>query len=445
MNKTAFKIFICFTLTAAAVATILLAVNFLGFAFVASDTSMHIHEASPQGTLDKVSKTLEKTDGGFVLPHSEVIPADYWCILLDDNGDIIWSENKPSDIPEHYSINDIAKMTRWFLNDYPVYVSAEDYGLLVLGMPKNAVGKYDMAYSMEWFNTLPKRMIGILAFNMIFAALLAFVIGINLYRKLRDLTKGINDLRQEKNVCLKETGIFKEISRNINRTAEAIKRKNLMLAQRDIARSNWISGISHDIRTPLSVIMGYSDTIAKSGELSGENKSKAEAITAQSMKIKKLIEDLNLISSLEYDMQPSKKVSVRICPILRRVASDVMNSTIDSGCEIELDLRDEKAIVPADEALLERAVFNLVNNSVVHNKRGCKIKISEYTNVSSVIIAITDNGSGVNDEVLENIDKIPKSAHGLGLPMAYRIVCAHGGRFTAANNNGFSVKIELPI
>ena len=326
-----------------------------------------------------------------------------------------------------------------------MYVSAEDYGLLVLGMPKNAVGKYDMAYSMEWFNTLPKRMIGILAFNMIFAALLAFVIGINLYRKLRDLTKGINDLRQEKNVCLKETGIFKEISRNINRTAEAIKRKNLMLAQRDIARSNWISGISHDIRTPLSVIMGYSDTIAKSGELSGENKSKAEAITAQSMKIKKLIEDLNLISSLEYDMQPSKKVSVRICPILRRVASYVMNSTIDSGCEIELDLRDEKAIVPADEALLERAVFNLVNNSVVHNKRGCKIKISEYTNVSSVIIAITDNGSGVNDEVLENIDKIPKSAHGLGLPMAYRIVCAHGGRFTAANNNGFSVKIELPI
>lgn len=444
MNKTAFKIFICFTFAAAVIATILLCINFFGFAVIGSDTSTHIHDTSPQGALKKVSENLVVTDSGFELPGG-ILQPDYWCILIDESGSVIWSQNKPDDIPLHYSINDVAKMTRWFLNDYPVYVRTEDYGLLVLGIPKNAVGKYDMAYSMEWFDTLPKRIIGILVLNLCLAALLAFVFGANLYRRIRALMIGINDLRREKRVNIKESGIFKELARNINNTSEIIERKNAALASRDSARLNWVSGISHDIRTPLSVIMGYSEAL--SGELPDENKSKAEAIYSQSIKIKKLIEDLNLISSLEYDMQPSKRTNVRICPLVRRIVTDIINSGLldNPNFDIELDLRDEKAALSADENLLERAVFNIINNSITHNEGGCKIRVLQYAVGGTVYLEISDNGSGVPDEVIENIGEIPKSAHGLGLPMAYRIVRVHGGRLTAINNNGFTVKIELPM
>ncbi len=445
MNKTALKIFTCFTAISAIVATILLIINFLGFAFIGSDVSTNIHGNSPQGMLYRVSEALIQTDNGFELTNENTIPSDCWCILIDEGGDIIWSKNKPTDIPEHYSINDIAKMTRWFLNDYPVYVHTEDYGLLVLGIPKNAVGKYDMAYSMEWFNTLPQRLISILILNLCLAAVLACVFGINLYRRLQVLLNGINNLRQEKDVRLKEKGIFREISRSINNTAIAIERKNLALSQRDNARSNWISGISHDIRTPLSLIMGYSEALSESGELSEKNKNKAETITAQSIKIKKLIEDLNLISSLEYDMQPSKKSNVRLCPLIRQIVTDIMNSGLSDNFETELNLQDEKAFVSADESLLERAIFNLINNSITHNKGGCKISISEYTENGIVHLNISDNGKGVPDKVIESITEIPKSPHGLGLPMAYRIIYVHGGKMTVKNRNGFFVNIELPL
>lgn len=444
MNKIALKIFTCFTAISAIVATILLIINFFGFAFIGSDVRTNIHGSSPQGMLDRVSEALIQTDNGFELTNENIISSDCWCILIDEGGDIIWSKNKPADIPEHYSINTIAKMTRWFLNDYPVYVHTEDYGLLVLGIPKNAVGKYDMAYSMEWFNTLPQRLIGILALNLCLAAVLACVFGINLYRRLKVLLTGINNLRQEKNVQIKEKGIFKEVSASINNTSKAIERKNLALSQRDSARSNWISGISHDIRTPLSVIMGYSEALSECGELSEEDKNKAETIKVQSIKIKKLIEDLNLISSLEYDMQPSKKNNVRICPLIRQIVTDIMNSGLLDDFEIELNLQDEKAVVSADEDLLERAIFNLINNSITHNKSGCKINISEGTANGTVYLNISDNGKGVSDEVIANISEIPKSPHGLGLPMAYKIIYIHGGKFTALNDNGFTVKIELP-
>ena len=143
-------------------------------------------------------------------------------------------------------------------------------------------------------------------------------------------------------------------------------------------------------------------------------------------------------------MQPSKKTAVKICPLIRRAASDIINSGVADKCELELDLRNEKSIVSADESLIERAVFNLINNSVTHNENGCKITITQYEERESVIVKIADNGKGAPREAIENIAEIPKAAHGLGLPMAYRIIRVHGGRLTAKNDGGLKIQIELP-
>ena len=445
MNKTAIKIFIDFVFTAALISTILLAINFSGFALIGSDSPIRFQNHSARGMLRDISNSLKRTESGFELTNDISIPDNCWCILLDENGNIVWSENKPEDIPEQYSINDVAKMTRWFLNDYPVYVSAEDYGLLVFGIPKNAVGKYDIEYSMSWFNTLPQRLIAIFLLNVVLAAILACVIGMSLYKRICTLMRGIDDLRQEKRVHLKESGLFKELARNINITSDTIERKNTVLLSRDSARSNWISGISHDIRTPLSIIMGYSEKLESSEEIPENLRNQASIIKSQSIKLKKLIEDLNIISSLEYDMQPAKKAVIKICPLLRRVVSDIINSGISESFGIILETNDERAKINADESLIERAIFNLINNSITHNPGGCSIFIKQYSDNGRVLIEISDNGSGVPEDVLNNIEEIPKSAHGLGLPMAYRIIRVHGGTFSALNYNGFHIKIALPV
>ena len=436
MNKTAVKIFALFSVTAGVIATILMIMNFFGIAIIGSDVSDR--SGSPRSLLENISGSLAEGK------QTVSLPKGYWCMLIDSSGNVIWEQDMPDDVPDTYTINDVARMTRWFLNDYPVYTRTEDYGLLVLAKPKNAVGKYEMEYSMGWFDSLPQRILYILLLNLTLAAILACVFGTSLYRRIRELTRGISDLRAEKPVKLRERGIFKEICRNINNTSAAIGRKNEVLDARESARQNWIAGISHDIRTPLSVISGYAETLAGSEGLSADNKRKAETIVSNSMKIKKLIEDLNLISSMEYDMQPSKRQPVKLCPLLRRVAAEVLNNGLPDGFSIKLNLEAEGAEITGDEGLLERAVFNLINNAVLHNKNGCTIEIKEYTKNGSAIIEISDNGHGVPDEVLKNIDKIPKTTHGLGLPMAYRIISVHGGTFEAVNDRGFRAVITLP-
>ena len=436
MNKTALKIFVLFSVTAGVIATILMVINFFSVALVGSDVSTV--SSRQRALLAEISDSLETGSREVSLPEG------YWCMLIDESGNVVWDQDKPDDVPDTYTINDIARMSRWFLNDYPVYTRTEDYGLIVLAKPKNAVGKYQMEYSMSWFDSLPQRLVYVLLFNLFLAAVLACVFGTNIYRRIRELTRGLSDLRAEKPVKLRERGIFRDIYRNINITSSAIERKNKALSIRESARRNWIAGISHDIRTPLSVITGYAEALSENKELSENNKHRAEVIVSNSMKIKKLIEDLNLISSMEYDMQPSKRQPVKICPLIRRVSAEILNNKMSDRFSVALDLKAEGAAVMGDEGLIERAVYNVINNAVTHNKDGCTIQIKEYEKGGNIVIEIRDNGTGVPDSVLENIDKIPKTTHGIGLPMAYRIVSVHGGRFESYNDNGFCIMMTFP-
>ena len=443
LNKTALKIFLLFITISTITTIILLVINFIGVAYIGSD-EVNGSDNAPQAILNNISESLIHTGGTFTLTDETILPADHWCILINEAGYVVWSQNLPADVPTHYTLNDIAAMTRWFINDYPVYVKTEDYGLLVLGQPKNAVGKYPVEYSMDWFDNLPQRLLVIIFINICLATVLACLFGAGFYKRLQSLVGGVQDLQREKTVRLRESGIFKELSRNINATSATIERKNTALICRDHARSNWINGVSHDIKTPLTLINGYAESLTNSPDISPENRRKAEIITAQSIRITNLINDLNLISSLEYDMQPSQKQTLRICPLLRQTVSEIINSGLDETHTIIPNLQCEKTQIAGDERLLSRAFYNLLNNSIRHNPEGCDITITAKTYKLDVVITIADNGKGVPEKVLANMYEIPKTAHGLGLPMAYKIINAHGGAMTAENHGGLVITITLP-
>ena len=202
------------------------------------------------------------------------------------------------------------------------------------------------------------------------------------------------------------------------------------------------------MRTPLAIIMGNSQILENARELSEENRKRAAAITGQAVKIRKLIEDLNLISSLEYDMQPANRKPVYLCPLIREIVTGILNSGLSDVHELELDAKDEKMAVMADRSLLQRAIFNLINNSITHNPDGCRIEIRVREEQGSSHVTIADNGMGMPQEVIERLtDKnadMPRTAHGLGLFMANRIIMIHGGSMHVHNENGCVVDMILP-
>lgn len=91
---------------------------------------------------------------------------------------------------------------------------------------------------------------------------------------------------------------------------------------RDEARSNWISGISHDIRTPLSMILGYASEMEDNSDLPKEQRHQSGIIRRQGEKLRSLVSDLNLVSMLEYEMQPLHLKDIRLSVLARQVVAD---------------------------------------------------------------------------------------------------------------------------
>lgn len=242
----------------------------------------------------------------------------------------------------------------------------------------------------------------------------------------------IKTLSSGKPVDLSIQGELSEIADSVNQASQVISKQNQ-------ARANWISGVSHDIRTPLSMIMGYAQRIASDGTVSGDVQQEAKIIQQQSAKIKDLVQDLNLVSQLEYEMQPLHKEPVRLSKLLRSYAADLLNAGIDQEYSIETEIVPdaETAVIECDARLISRAIGNLVQNSIRHNPQGCTISLRLDCLDTAVLLTVADNGIGLSAEKLRELEEKPHYMettderldlrHGLGLLLVRQIVEAHHG------------------
>ena len=115
---------------------------------------------------------------------------------------------------------------------------------------------------------------------------------------------GLSCLAHGEAVQLAERGSLREVAAGINAASGELQRRDAALRKKDEARANWIAGISHDIRTPLSVILGYAGELQDDPALPPQEQEQAAVICRQGIRLRDLVSDLNLVSRLEYDMQP---------------------------------------------------------------------------------------------------------------------------------------------
>ncbi len=231
------------------------------------------------------------------------------------------------------------------------------------------------------------------------------------------------------------------------------------LRKKETARANWIAGVSHDIRTPLSMVMGYAGQLENDRRLPEDVCKKAAVIVKQSERMRNLINDLNLASKLEYNMQPVSPTKQNLIAVIRQVVVDFINMDIDDRHPIEWKTDEALTVCPAsiDKDLMKRAVSNLVQNCINHNERGCHIFIGVMVEESNCIIVVDDDGIGVTEEQVEKLNHSPhymvcdentlEQRHGLGLLIVKQIMAAHGGTVNIGHSSygGFSVKLILPI
>ena len=214
---------------------------------------------------------------------------------------------------------------------------------------------------------------------------------------------------------------------------------------RDEARSDWINGISHDIRTPLSMVMGYAGQLEADSALPPARRDQAAIIRRQSQTIRDLVNDLNLTMRLDCQMQALRKTKLDLAPFLRQTAADFLNSGLAEGFSLALDLPDQPLpSLEADEFLLRRALNNLLINCVRHNPPGAVIRLgARQTGKACLLWVENTTPDAPAPPLYQEEDGGP--AHGTGLKLVAQIAAAHGGQATFFQGETFLCQLRLPM
>lgn len=401
--------------------------------------------------ISKFAASFAKTSGGAYQLDPNLDWQSYfeWAMLLDDSGAVIWSEALPDELDHAYTVPEVASFSRWYLKDYPVMVYRNDYGLLVAGLPIGSMTRFDFYMDSDILRVLLSGFVPLLLLDAGIVLLICMLLGWRGAKPLRELARGIALLAEGKPVRLEEAGATAELAEKLNQASIHLQQQTKVIEQRDTARTNWIAGVSHDIRTPLALIMGYAEQLEHMAD--AEQQSKAAAIRIQSQKIKTLIADLNLTSKLQYNAQPLRIKEVQVGPMLRRCVAEFCNGVDDAhGIELSISEAAERLTLRLDTELMTRAVDNLLNNSVRHNPNGCNITVYAHVINDSFMLEIRDTGVGYPADVLRCLTspEAQNSSHAphiLGLHLVRQIIESHGGTVQFTNMGGASITIALTM
>jgi signal transduction histidine kinase len=221
----------------------------------------------------------------------------------------------------------------------------------------------------------------------------------------------------------------------------SLNRMRLALKEEEQSRSRFIMGVSHDLKTPLALIKGYAEAIQDGITIGPEAQRNSLSIIADKVdQLDGMINDLINFVRLNTGewRQMLKKVELR--GFLENCAGRLRDDAelLKRRLECRLDLPAE-LYIPMDEALVSRALENLVNNALRYTKENGLVRLSAFTRGDSVIIEVEDSGPGISPEDLPHIFEMfyrgdnsrRRQGLGLGLSVVKGVIDSHGWRISA--------------
>lgn len=226
----------------------------------------------------------------------------------------------------------------------------------------------------------------------------------------------------------------------------AKREKLLMIAEKEKMRANLLSAVSHDLRTPLTSIIGAADSYLEHHEQLSEldKLSLICQISTDSSWLLKMVE--NLLSVTRIHKQESFQVTKSL-ELVEEVISEAVLRTkkLYPEAEIEVTIPDELLFVPMDAILIEQVLLNLLENAITHSKSKKPIQCIVENRKTNVFITIKDYGIGIPPDHLENIFNENGEWHsptsdgrkgmGIGLSICQTIIAAHKGTLNAKNHS----------
>ncbi|MBR5252063.1 MAG: HAMP domain-containing histidine kinase [Oscillospiraceae bacterium] len=239
-----------------------------------------------------------------------------------------------------------------------------------------------------------------------------------------------------------------ELSQTMANTAEELSKLEKL-------RQEFIANVSHDLRTPLTMIGGYAEVMRDiPGENSAEN---AQVIIDETKRLSNMVTDVLNIAKIQSGSAKPNKEEYNFTHSIQQIVQNMAELMKGEGYRIVFNF-DDAVVVNADRTLIDQCFYNLLSNAVVHSKDNRDIIVTQYADDVQVKIEVQDFGEGISPQVLPHIweryykdtresGKKVKSS-GLGLSIVKTFIDAHDGRCGVVSEKGkgstfwFSINIK---
>jgi signal transduction histidine kinase len=243
----------------------------------------------------------------------------------------------------------------------------------------------------------------------------------------------------------------------VEERTRALKTSNEKLAAIDDNRRQLLADISHEFRTPLTVIQGEAEIALRgSGKSDDDYRDSLRRILEQSRQTTRLVDDLLFIARAEVGESRLDLGESAIADVLDRVCDDFTSKADGKGIRINRRLPDSRPVLVADSGRLGQVFSILIDNALKYSASGQEVDVALENGADAVTVTVSDRGIGLSEEELKHVflrfyRSKKAEGHdggtGLGLPVAKAIVEAHGGEISLELRvgGGITSKVRLPL
>lgn len=396
-------------------------INIIPFFDKSLSVIMDIYNGNDGTTRFIVSKTNQNDK------NITVFDADYNVIFSTENISKEHFSQKEFDLYSMTDINGLVTSKYKFLSE-----NGSEYTMIISSQYQEDIS-YRRIFKLYAYTAF--------AFILIYIILIAlFVIRINLKIKkpLKILENAILDISKDRyNIQLSYRGPveFVRIFDKFEKMAECLTLSEQENSALQKEKQSLLADISHDLKTPITVIQGYAKALNDNIVPKEEQGKYLEIICQKSELLTQLINTFSEYNKLEHPTYKIQTENTDIYEFCREYLSGKYEEIEKSGFSLDVDIPEKELIYPIDAFNMQRVFDNIFSNAIKHNPKNTNLFFEIKENESNIVIKISDDGVGIPEDIAENIftpfsvgsKSRSNNGSGLGLAIAKKIVLLHNG------------------
>ena len=300
-----------------------------------------------------------------------------------------------------------------------------------------------------WFFFIPAFLIVLAVFGLF--------IGHQVKRYLRPLNAAILRMPQKQQIDLENyTGPreFAEIVQNFNLMAEKLEETEKQKEKLEEDRRRMLMDISHDLKTPITVIQGYAKAI-HDGIVPAETVPQyIELICRKAADVSSLTNSFFEYCSMTHPDFRVEPIPCDLCEYLKEYLGEKYEELEMAGCDLTVEFPEQEILCSIDPKMFRRIMENLLNNSMRYNPDGTEIFCGLEVWDGQAVLTVGDHGVGIPPEIQDTLfdpfvvgdsSRGKKQGHGLGMSIVKKVVEAHGGSVHLAKDCTHGLSVEFRI